>query len=277
MTQHWLWIKQAREDLTDYVIHWTRGSNEAGVEKSPFQVLQSILECGYLKPSFAPRTSALGGRPRDTIRGPSPAVCFTEQPLSAFAKSCRALSDRYIPYAVAVRKDRLFEYGGRPVIYGDASLLDSLPEHQRFLWVRFQPIPNPQFGGYPIDWTHEREWRSTVNEYSVPDRGAYSTDGVPLLLPPTDTKLFLPWVIVKSESEATEMRRWIKCLPKYEGCNALMRTYRTNLAYAPIMPLDVVVDRLSRGESSWARIDTLPYSELEPDVAERFSHLGWNT
>ena len=203
MTQHWVRIKKARDDLTDYLIHWTRGSNVDGVGKSPFEVLQSILECGYLRPSFAPRTSVFAGAPeRHTVRGPCPAVCFTEQPLSAFVKSCDALTDRYKPYAVALRKDRLFEYGGRPAIYGDEVLLSSLPDDQKYLWVRFQPIPNSDFAGYPIDWTHEREWRSTVNDYEVAGRGAYSSDGVPLLLPPTKKNLFLPWVLVSSESEA---------------------------------------------------------------------------
>ena len=277
MPQHWLRIKQARDDLTDYLIHWTRDSNVHGVNKSPFEVLQSILACGYLKPSFAPRTSAFASGPvRYTVRGPRPAVCFTEQPLSAFLKSCDALPDRYNPYAVAVRKDRLFEYGGRPVIYGDEDFLHSVPDHQKFLWVRFQPTPNSNLGGYPIDWTHEREWRSTVNDCEVTGHGAYLTDGVPLLLP-TDSNLFLPWVLVRSKAEATEMRRWLNGLPNYAGSNILMRQYRANLRYIPIIPLDVVAERLSNRESSWARIDTLPYSDLDPEVAEQFERLGWNT
>lgn len=277
MTQDWLRIKQAREDLTDYLIHWTRGSNVEGVNRSPFEVLKSILECGYLKPSFAPRTSVFAsGSGRRTIRGPHPAVCFTEQPLGAFVESCDTLPSRYKPYAVAVRKDRLFEYGGRPVIYGDEGILESLPDEQKFLWVRFQPMPISSFGGYPIDWTHEREWRSTVNDCEVPGYGAYLTDGVPLLLPPTGRNLFLPWVLVRSKSEAVELRGWLNDLPEYTGTNALMREYRGKLQYTPIVPLEIVSDMLSRGESLWTRIDTLPYSELEPGLAGQFERLGWN-
>lgn len=278
MPQNWLKIKKARSDLTDYLIHWTRSSNADGVRRSPFEVLQSILECGYLKPSFATRTSAFASGPgRHTVRGPRPAVCFTEQPLSAFLNSCGALPNRYKPYAVAVKKDRLFEYGGRPVIYGDSNLLHSLPDHQKFLWVPFQPTPNASLGGYPIDWTHEREWRSTVNNYNASAHGAYLTDGVPLLLPPTESNLFLPWVLVRSRAEAVEMRRWMNCLPDYAGSNVLMSLYRAKLRHTPIIPLDVVAERLSNGESLWARIDTLPYSELEPEVAEQFERLGWDS
>ncbi len=275
MTQDWLKIKQSRSDLSDYLIHWTRDSSVDGVTKSPFEVLKSILKCGYLRPSFAPRTSVFGRGTRRTVRGPHPVVCFTEQPLSAFVKSCNTLPDRYRPYAVAVRKDRLFEYGGRPVVYGDEDLLGSLPEHEKFLWVAFNPIPKSSLGGYPLDWTHEREWRSTVNDYKVTGLGTYLTDGVPLLLPQTDSHRYLPWVIVSSTDEAAEMRRWVESLGEYKGANVLQREYHRNLRYVPIVPLDEVRMRLSKGENSWARIDTLPYSELEPSIAEQFEHLGW--
>lgn len=277
MTQNWLRIKQARTDLTDYLIHWTRQSNLDGANKPPFEVLKSIVECGYLRPSFAPRTSAFGsGVSRRTVHGPNPVVSFTEQPLSAFLQSCDALPDRYQPYAIAVRKDRLFEYGGRPVIYGDEHLLQSLPDHQKFLWVSFDPMPEPSLGGYPLDWTHEREWRSTVNDHEVTGLGAYLTDGVPLQLPPTTSNRYLPWIIVSSKNEAAELRRWITCLPEYVGSNALQQEYRSNLQFIPIIPLDEVRLRLSRGCHSWARIDTLPFAELEPGVAQQFERLGWS-
>ena len=73
------------------------------------------------------------------------------------------------------------------------------------------------------------------------------------------------------------MMRWLNGLSNYPGSNILMRQYRANLRYTPIIPLAVVVERLSNGEPSWARIDTLPYSELDPEVAAQFERLGWNT
>ncbi len=56
MPSDWLKIKQARPDVTDYLIHWTRGKVEDGHVVTPFHMLKTIVQCGYLMPSFAPRT-----------------------------------------------------------------------------------------------------------------------------------------------------------------------------------------------------------------------------
>ena len=283
MPPDWLRIKQAREDLTDYLIHRTRGTSKNGKYRPAIETLKAILECGCLIPSFAPNRSVTANRSSEnTVQGSTPVVCFTEQPLSAFIKSCQTLPGRFEYYGVAVRKDTLFEYGGRPVIYGDKSLLESLPDKYKHLWVNFQPIPLPEFNYYPLDWTHEREWRATVNGYHVLGRGTYLNDGVPLLLPPlslpqTDETIFLPWILVKSETEATEMRNWIRDLPPYTGENGMMREYRKNLPFAPIIPLEVVKSKLSQGEQDWARLDTLPLKEIDPDSAGTLIKVGWNT
>ena len=265
MPPDWVRIRQAREDLTNYLIHWTRDASENGKRKPAFEVLRTILECGYLIPSFAPRASVIASRPpRGTVHGSTPVVCFTEQPISSFIKSCQTLADRYKYYGVAVHKDGLFKYGGRPVIYGDESLLESLPDEYKHLWVGFQPIPNPSFRNYPIDWTHEREWRATVNEM-------YLDDGVPLLLPPTNKPASPPWILVKSRAEAGEMRNWIKDLPPYTGENGMIKEYRESLPSAPIIPLEVVQSKLPAGEQKWARLDTLPLEEIDPDSAGTLS------
>ncbi len=266
-TQHWLKIKKNREDITDYLIHWTGN----------ISTLKRIVQCGYLKPTFAPRKSPFAGdSTRNTIRGSRPAVCLTEQPLGAFIRSCNALPGRYARYGIAVKKDRLYEYGGRPVIYGDESLLCSLPESLRYLWVRFQPYPDPNRGGYPIDWTHEREWRATVSEYSNPDWGNHISKGVPLLLPPdVETKeLLLPWILVRTEPEATEMREWVGTLPEYSGNNGIVKKYRDILPSVPILPLDVAESKIREGHQTWARFDTLPYRELDPNSP--LTKVGWN-
>ena len=208
--------------------------------------MKEILRCGYLIPTFAPRTIVGTARRVKTIHGSCPAVCFTEQPLSAFIISCKTLTDRYEPYGIAVRKDRLFTYGGRPVVYGDNSLSDALPESHKYLWVTFQPIPRN--GGYPNDWTHEREWRAKVNPYHVQGRGEYLSDGVPLLLPPEDNDtLCSPWILVKSEAEADEIKLWIQGLPDYTGSNGMMTEYRRQLPSARVLALDTVESKLAGG------------------------------
>ena len=128
MAPDWLQIKKSRPDLTDYLIHWTREQTIDGNTLPAFQVLKQIVLCGTLRPSFAPRHRVTVGGVQNTIRGPHAAVCFTEQPLDAFIKSCETLPDRYRPYGVAVRKDALFRLGARPVTYGDEGLLNALPE-----------------------------------------------------------------------------------------------------------------------------------------------------
>lgn len=266
-TQHWLKIKKKREDISDYLIHWT----------SSLATLWNILNCGFLKPTFGPRKSSLaGGEAKNTIRGSVPAVCFTEQPLSAFIRSCKALPNRYRPYGIAVRKERLFEYGGRPCIYGDLDLLNSLPSAIKHLWVGFQPYPDPDRNGYPIDWTHEREWRSTVRKYELQRFGTYSLDGVPLLLPPDTVteKLLLPWILVNTESEAEETKDWIQNLPDYDGANDIMQEYRSNPIWAPIIPLEKVEMKLAEGCISWAKLDSLPYLELDP--LSPLTRVGWS-
>jgi hypothetical protein len=196
MPSDWLRIRQARLDLTDYVIHYTRHKEIDGKWLKPLDVLKLIVQDGFLKPSFAPRSSMTTGTRNDTIKGQYPAVCFTEQPLAAFLQSCKTLSGRYHRYAIAMRKGCLYKYGGRPVIYGDQDLLNQLSEDYKHLWVRFNPIPNADFGGYPIDWTHEREWRARVKEYCYPDLGSTPSEGVPLLMPldsqSTEPTLCLP-------------------------------------------------------------------------------------
>src|SRR5579871_1768701 len=80
----WERIRSARADLTDYVIHLTRGLVElpdGELEGGyPFDRLKDILKSGYIRRTFAHRRTASRNFNR-TIRGDHPAVCFTEQPL----------------------------------------------------------------------------------------------------------------------------------------------------------------------------------------------------
>src|SRR6266851_463989 len=150
MPPDWKRIRAARQDITDWVIHWTRGQHLEGKYESALQVLQRILQCGYLKPAFAPRRrQTIGGEKSNTIQGLYPAVCFTDQPLSAFIQSCEVLQNRYSPYGIALEKRNLFIYGGRPVTYGDTNLLSRLHDDDKYLWVRYNPAPSTLFGNYP--------------------------------------------------------------------------------------------------------------------------------
>ena len=86
MPADWLKIRQARSGVTDYLIHWTRRAiNADGDYESAFDVLKAIIQCGCLRPSFSPKTRVTVGGRENTIRGPHPAVCFTERPAEFYA------------------------------------------------------------------------------------------------------------------------------------------------------------------------------------------------
>lgn len=196
----WERIRKERPDITDYVIHWVRPKYEGGKVTKSLTILIDIIESGYLKPTFATRPSIYDRSKRPTVRGPYPAVCFTEQSLENFIKSCEVLPSHYHPYGIALYKRALYQYGGRSVIYGSEDILgellrpgepgyeagkeiykNGLPKEYQYLWMRYEPIPNEH--GYAVDWTHEREWRCRVGVFHDVELGTTPDEGVPLLLP----------------------------------------------------------------------------------------------
>ena len=234
---------KARPDLTNYVIHWTKS----------YKVLREILKCGYFKPSRGLRPLVgKPGKPEETIRGPFPAVCFTEQPLDCFVISCRDLPKNYKPYGVALNKRYLYYYGGRPVIYGDCELLHSLPADYEYLYVRYD------------NWTHEREWRCRAKRYCEDITVEYSfcLEGVPILLPMDCRENYYCgnppdfWILVGTKKEATDLKRWISSL-SYEGEYEYLSLYLEVLPNAQVISLQEVKEHLQSGEQEWARIDTL--------------------
>ena len=268
----WYAIRRGRPDITDYLIHWTHGQMMDGQWCSPFHVLKTIAACGYLRPSFAPKQRATVGGSENTIKGNHPAVCFTEQPLDAFLKSCRLLPGRYKLYGIAVHKWHIHTYRGRPAIYGDESLLHELPDDQKYLWVRYNPVPERTLGGYPIDWTHEREWRVKTASYSYGPLGVGPEEGVPLLLPPVSYPgsdkpvLALPRFLVSNRSEMEDLKEELRKLPTYRGANAVLKYYFDIAPQAVVIPLDEVSAHLEDGDQRYARLETLPYGEIDPSI-----------
>ncbi len=133
-------------------------------------VLRTIITEGWLRPSWG----FVKGRP--TVYGPRAAVCFTEMTLGAYITYARTRGDseRVSRFAIAVRREDMFEAGARPVIYGlsgdhreagagdpyagrgmrclAASCGIGLKEQYRYVSMSLDP---PRL----IDWTQEREWR----------------------------------------------------------------------------------------------------------------------
>ena len=278
----WEKIRRVRTDITDYVIHWIKRRYEDGKYIKPFVILIDILRCGYLKPGFGIRPSIYDRTKRPTVKGPYPAVCFTEQTLDNFVKSCEVLSNRYSPYGIALHKRALYQYGGRPVSYGAENILgqvitpneprhekdrevykEGLPKGHQYLWVRYEPILNPD--GYAIDWTHEREWRCRVKSPYHALEGSLPEEGVPILLPAVYESgkwvRFFPRILVPKKDEKELLVEIVKTASATwmaECKNEYLRKYFEQLPKAPIIVLDEVKEHLEAGDHEWARLETIP-------------------
>jgi hypothetical protein len=201
----WERIRRIRPDISQYVMHCTKQTwNQAEKRMvSAAEVLTQILGDGYLRAGFSRQRSPRAQVAKPRVRGPRPAVCFTEQPLEFFLQtlSVGTVVARYSPFALAFRKDDLFDYGGRPVIYADEPALgrrtrmpngdddpwiyeDGLPREMQYLWVGYEPT-DLWYGSYPNDWTHEREWRVRPDVLKNTSMGiaAEADVAVPVLLP----------------------------------------------------------------------------------------------
>lgn len=265
----WWQIRLIRTDITDYVIHRVNEEWESGSKISCFSTLLKILGCGYLKPTFAMMPSSLSTSPTGpTIKGSYPAVCFTEQPLECFITSCEYTfreKKRYFPYGIVLHKWPLFEYGGRPVIYGDESILERLPKEFQYLWVRYSPIPSPK--GYPIDFTHEREWRAKVNASYHKSEGYLPKEGIPIFLPPVaiggEERKYSPspYILVQKKEEKETLIKVVEiCWPDWkEKCqNEYLKKQFDRYPEMKIIALEEVKRHLEAGEREWARLETLP-------------------
>jgi len=275
--KQWERIRRARPDITDYVIHWVRPKYEGGTITTPFNVLIDIVESGYIKPTFATRSSIYDRSKRPTIKGPHPAVCFTEQSLDNFIKSCQVLPSHYHPYGIAFYKRALYQYGGRPVIYGSEDVLgiplspsepgyetgkeiykNGLPKECQYLWMRYEPIPNED--GYVVDWTHEREWRCKVRTYHDPKLGNTPSEGIPLLLPSVyDYERgqfinYLPKILVRKGDEKEALEELINELsPEWtESCqHSYLKSYFRLLPKAKVIALKELEDNPEARELDW--------------------------
>ena len=126
-------VRRLRTDISDWVVHYTQGQ-PADARKS----LSKILDGGL----------------KDFGTG----ICFTESPIREFSSIFQVFqrypNPRFSPFGVAVRKDWLFQKGGRPVIYLPESERQYLQEPIAHLFEAYEPNKR--------DFTWQREWRLKV-------------------------------------------------------------------------------------------------------------------
>jgi len=129
-----------RPDLTPYLIHLTRESNEA----TAFENLVNILQTGRIHGST---------KKKGYIQGPWSAVCLMDIP---FVSLKYVFDRKYEPYGVFLTKKHAYEKGCRPVLYlsNSEKLRLKIPKDEWWRIVRFDVDEE----GW-ISWLHEREWR----------------------------------------------------------------------------------------------------------------------
>ena len=136
-----------RDDLSDRLIHLTRGSGVPGANSVEEAVnnLFSILGSATLK----------GGN--GFIKGGYQCVCFSESPVSKLPyimAHASAHKFKYEPYGVLIGKRWFYERGGRPVIYGPSEDFEKLHDDLKHRHVQLH-YGEP----HDVDFTWEREWR----------------------------------------------------------------------------------------------------------------------
>ena len=153
-----------------------------------------------------------------------------------------------------MHKYALFDYGGRPVIYGDKTLLEALPNSIKYLWVRYNPIPSSSSGGYPLDFTHEREWRCVVNPatqygFNMPSKG------IPLLLPwdASCNHDAYKFRIIVSKTEEVEILR--QAIYNHITTQNKSGLYWDRLTNTQIIPLNEVNEYISQYNLGSIRIE----------------------
>lgn len=132
-------IYLSRQDLSDYVFHFTRGANAR-------ETLIQILSDGSIKDMSG-----------------NGFICFTEAPVLMLPDMFDIFSNykepMYSPYGIGIHRDALYKLGGRPVIYGTEEDLVLISEK---LWWRFLMLKP---GEYDFSWL--REWRLPKEEYTI--------------------------------------------------------------------------------------------------------------
>lgn len=185
------------EEWNLWFCHWTRAPAGPRPGESGNAWLDRLLspKCDPLKfgPLAALRSIVAGGSilgSRKLTRDSLPVVSWTAVPLNEF-RSRRIFRPHLHRWdfelaGIAVRGTALQSRGARPVVYGDASVWDSLADHDR-------PWFQHTGGDGRADWTAEREWRTT---------GDFDLKGIPV----RDVLVFVP-----DEAAAARIRpfsRW---------------------------------------------------------------------
>ena len=160
----------------DYLIHCTRSAHGPWPDQSNDEYLDELL-LGHVSrdhSSLAALVRILRMQrliaTNKTIRGGTEVVSFTAAGLQQLSGLRTFQSHRgrwdFQPYGICIRKDRIERVGGRPVIYGDDGVWQTLDEGSK---PYFQKTDTPRQPAR--DWRSEREWRH-VGDFDLRSLGA---------------------------------------------------------------------------------------------------------
>ena len=175
-------VKTLRSDLSEWLIHFTKGTDEVASK-----TLTTILSESSLRSFTHPY-----------------AICFSEAPLIELNKLFQLYrkypEPRYAPFGIAVRKDWFFERQGRHAIYSPENEFKFVKDEQKYRLVKHSPPDH--------DFSWQREWRVDSKEFKIDAENAL------VIVPTEDAAHGLTYdVDVDYEYEGpgeTSMHAWIE-------------------------------------------------------------------
>lgn len=175
-------IKQ-RDDISPYLIHFTKTVNSLIGELNETYILSKILSDGLLNGS----TTENG-----FIHGDRPAVCLHDIPIPFIVKlmnkKCIELQhnriNNFTGVGLCFSKRFIYEKGGRPVIYDKPYIAKQYLDKGEWWRIVHLDLSNDK---NIIDWTHEREWR-------VPNNLEFKLSDVIIVVPNYETYEYLSYL-----------------------------------------------------------------------------------
>lgn len=142
-------------DHCENLIHFTKAKNGSLDYEEAYLNFKKIIKEKCLKGD------------NGMILGSHKCVCFTESPARCLTnEGCldSKLFSRYTPFGFQYQKKKVFQQGGRPVIYSTKAEYEDEKNNKNLNW-RFVSY-NPKLDGR-LDFTWEREWRIKADEIPV--------------------------------------------------------------------------------------------------------------
>jgi len=238
-------------------------------DESAFGVLLKIIKDGYLKSTWSFRNG------KSSIYGPKPVVCYTEMPLYGLINYVKNRNKNELTtnYGIAFLKNEIFEAGARPVIYGLSSPYKEADEKDKYygyglrnlaescginLREQYRYVSTNLGKKYPIDWTHEREWRwADLDE-------KFDFPGIPLFIKNDFFDLSTVIIIVYTNKEANQILGLLKSHHDSESTNYGLDLDKQILRNTLILSIESIEEE---GDIENIRIDDLPFQKL-PKIKE---------